>query len=341
MDGVRFDAIARLWRPGSRRRVVRLLVGGALGAAAPALVGSRGAKAGGCGADDPPCDWPNNPQLCCNGELGYVCMENFDCCLPGWQPCGGDPNSWACCCDPSAGQTCNPNFTPDGEEPCCQRCQIKTVKLWVKAFIPLEVYAEDGTTPVTLAVPDGPYAGQTMLPGPTPVNDCFLTDQRFFSGDLAAQSRTHSEVTINLRKKKVSEQEHGCSPTHEIDCEDGSLECEATGRVQGKKFYGFRATGGRQFTVFFRTYSSNPCFTGAPDIDCEGRFRIELNNAKDRATISFTGKVDRFPAFEAYASVNDGPGQAIFQHLPAPGDGPDDLFGRASEPVSGSVEVSC
>lgn len=223
-----------------------------------------------------------------------------------------------------------------GQVAAAEGCRIKKVTLWINAFIPREVFNADGSL-YTSEVPDGPHKGETMLPGPSALNDCFLTDQRSFSDAVAAPSRMHSEITINVKTGKVIDQKHRCSPTHEVDCEDGEVECAATGKVSGPRFSNFRPTGGREFTVFLRALAKNPCFTGSPPIDYEGRFRIELNGKKNKVTVLFKGKVDAFPAFEAYAAVDGGAPKPLFQHLPPPGNTPAKLPGRASVTVSGSA----
>ena len=54
--------------------------------------------------------------------------------------------------------------------------------------------------------------------------------------------------------------------------------------------------------------------------------------------VEFVGKVDDFPAFEAYVSINDGEPEIIQQLGPKPGAGPDSLFGDANREFRGRVD---
>jgi hypothetical protein len=47
----------------------------------------------------------------------------------------------------------------------------------------------------TKALPNG--GGMTMIPGPSPTSDCFLSDQRTFSNSPTVSSRTRSTVEID------------------------------------------------------------------------------------------------------------------------------------------------
>src|SRR5215211_2981390 len=58
-------------------------------------------------------------------------------------------------------------------------CKIRTITVWLNAFIPGHVPG------ITYPVPAGPYAGKTMIYNPIPGGDCFIGDQRDFSPDPA------------------------------------------------------------------------------------------------------------------------------------------------------------
>ena len=103
-------------------------------------------------------------------------------------------------------------------------CRVRTVTVWINAFIPRNVPG------FTIPYPKDPTL--TMIHGPfNAVSDCFLTDQRSFSSNIAAPSRLHSEITIDLTRREVVSQDSLSYPTHEVDCEDGDEECKAKGRV--------------------------------------------------------------------------------------------------------------
>mgnify|MGYP006943063210 CR=1 FL=1 len=73
-----------------------------------------------------------------------------------------------------------------------QQEEIKTVKVWINSFIPRDI------PDYTFDSPDG---NGTVIPGPhTPLHftTCFGTDNRDFSSEIHASSRTHSEVEFDV-----------------------------------------------------------------------------------------------------------------------------------------------
>ena len=64
--------------------------------------------------------------------------------------------------------------------------------------------------------------------------------------------------------------------------------------------------------------ASNPCSPSSRlfgDIDFTGTIEIDIA----QRTIEFNGLLDQFPAFEAYATINDGAGVTMFQESPPTG----------------------
>jgi hypothetical protein len=153
----------------------------------------------------------------------------------------------------------------------------------------------------------------------------------------------HSEVKVDVTgDPRIIYQYHNCDWTTEIDCEDGDEECKGKGVVKGPKFNNMRVSADkRNITINLRAAGNNPCFHGSPDIDYEGEVTITLNPSKDSASVDFKGRVDEFPYFEMYATVNDGAGKQIFTKEPDKGKTPGNLFGEADRAVSGSVNLSC
>jgi hypothetical protein len=223
-----------------------------------------------------------------------------------------------------------------------QPCRIETVQIWLKAFIP-------GSLPgLTRTVPSGPHVRKTMIPGPTFINDCFLTDQRSFSNGLRAPSRMTSAINIDVLTPKVVNQTHSCDPTVEVDCEDGAVECQRSGNTSRMKFSNFNClspctASNRTMTVQLQGAANNPCFTGSPDIDYRGTVTIQISSLSSGqvAQVSFNGFVDDFPAFEMYASINGGAGMPLFRLNSLPGKTPANLLGDANRPVRGSVRLVC
>jgi hypothetical protein len=142
----------------------------------------------------------------------------------------------------------------------------------------------------------------------------------------------HSEVKVDLTGTLVTiTQWHKCDPTVELDCATGIERQSKSGTVTGILFK--LASASLPIRINYQCAASNPCWRGSPDIDCEGAIVIDLA----ARTISVNGKIDAFPAFEMYATTNDGAGREIFKAMPPPGNTPMNLPGRANRPVSGRI----
>jgi hypothetical protein len=212
------------------------------------------------------------------------------------------------------------------------------IKIWIKAFIPRDI---PGTPGLTVQAPED--STETMLYGPAKgLNDCFLTDQRSFSSDIKAKARMHSEITVHLKNRTFigGDEYNFCNKTTEVDCEDGGVECSKTGKVTGRKFYNHQASAD-EFAVSLEAQGNNPCFTTSPDIDYEGIITLKRREEGAKVDVSFSGMVDKFPAFEMYAADHKGRTVTLFQKMPASGNTPRNLYGDASESVSGSATFTC
>jgi hypothetical protein len=210
----------------------------------------------------------------------------------------------------------------DAREPEPEWPEAQSVKVWVNAFIPGSYGGNiDGV---------GAASGHRLLPGPCAwFHDCFHTDDREFSNDIRASYRAHSEFRLELPSTELSEW-HDCGETIEHDCEDGDVECRETASTARMHWSDVRRSGS-VIELDISAASNNPCFSGSPDIHYVGTVSIDLAGR----TISFQGLVKGFPAYEGYATINDGAGQELFTHGPT-GD-PDSLFADPDMPVSGSV----
>jgi hypothetical protein len=190
------------------------------------------------------------------------------------------------------------------------------------------------TLGLTIPVPRNP--GKTMVKGPLPTSDCFLTDNRTFSPQIDASSRMHSEIEISISggstsggtAAQITRQQHRSDKTTEIDCEDGDIEGTAHGNTSRMRFSNLRSTGSK-FQVSIEGAANHPLVTDSPDIDYKGEFIVDLASR----TITFDGYVDEFPAFEAYASINNGSAIQIFLILPQPRKSPWNLWGPANRRV--------
>ena len=204
---------------------------------------------------------------------------------------------------------------------------IRTVKIWINAFIPRDIPR------YTRNVPAGFHFGKTMIPGPNPMSDCYLTDQRGFSNDLNAKSRMHSEVNVDFTGVRPTiTQNHKCDLTTELDCEDGDVESTGTGSTSRMLFQLGPSSTPQLAIISVKCAASNPCAPTSRlfgDIDYFGTLSINLA----ARSVKFEGKIDQFPAFEAYAGINGGTGVTLFQESPPVGNTVMNLPGNANRPI--------
>ena len=74
----------------------------------------------------------------------------------------------------------------------------------------------------------------------------------------------------------------------------------------------------------------------AADIDYEGTVTITRAAIGGPLTVKFDGKIDAFPAYECYASLNNVT-KELFRSAPPVGNTVADLLGSANRPITGSV----
>ena len=201
------------------------------------------------------------------------------------------------------------------------------VDFWIKAFIPLSV------PDITIPYPLDP-TGKSMIAGIPIIGDCFLTDQRSFDSARGASARMTSEAFVWVRPDGFNwSEEHHCGESTEVDCEDGAVEATDT---QSNENMAFTLQRGDSSAVVldFKAARNNPLVTFSPDIDLVGTLTVDRINK----FVEFVGKVDEFPAFEAYVSINGKDPETIRQLQPAAGAGPEDLFGEANREFRGRID---
>jgi hypothetical protein len=208
---------------------------------------------------------------------------------------------------------------------------VHSIKFWINAFVPAFIPG------ITVPVPG--RGGETMVPGPpelgfsggagaglgkyslTPLARApygFQTDGRVFSSDPKASSRMHSEVKVDTATgQQTVTQHHECGRTLVYSQTDGSIlrsgftDNRRMGFVVSKDIPGF--VGLRMSCA-----SSNPCVPASTRItDIEYSGDLEIDFAKRSILIKLF--LDDFPAFEAYAAINDGPGVELFRRMPEKG----------------------
>jgi hypothetical protein len=210
------------------------------------------------------------------------------------------------------------------------------LRFWVNAFIP-------GTIPnltVTVTGPT-PSAGLTALPGPglaIPNGSlCYLTDQRGFSGDAAAQHRMQIMVEVDLALSTLGSTSHS-DPTTGVDCAGGITRCERRAnpdRIQARNFGSETlSNGSRRYFVTLTAAGSNPCITVAPDIDWTMSVVVVWDCSSGRVTVSADGFIEPFPAFEMYANLNGSTPTTLFQEGPLTGSSPWNLPGSPNRSLT-------
>ncbi|MBI1257154.1 MAG: hypothetical protein GC204_06760 [Chloroflexi bacterium] len=216
---------------------------------------------------------------------------------------------------------------------------IRTVKIWIKAFIP-------ATYEGAVLVPgEGEHAGKTMLTNAFLVSRTFLTDQRGFSDDIHADARMHSEIEVDVVKGRENYQFHHCYDTIEVDPKSGEEKCRAQGETHNMRFHDFKvAPDQRRYTVRIKAGSKNPCIKLgtlklAANLDFEGGIIINVGDDPTTAVVTFTGKVEKYPAFEMYASANNGAPQMVFQVGVAPDAKEGDILGKPERAVTGKAHL--
>ncbi len=102
----------------------------------------------------------------------------------------------------------------------------------------------------------------------------------------------------------------------------------------------------QRFTLKIKAASKNPCvkigpLAVSPNLDFEGTINVAITDDQTSAIVTFTGKVETYPAFEMYASVNDGQPETVFQIGVAPEAGVADLTGAPERDITGRAELNC
>lgn len=111
------------------------------------------------------------------------------------------------------------------------------------------------------------------------------------------------------------------------------MEGTETQDADGLKFLE-KSSSGDRVVLEYEGAASNPLVTLAPDIDLKGTLTVD----RVQGFVEFVGKVDDFPAFEAYVSVNGSAPSTIGTLGPKDGAGPGSLVGGAGREFRGRVD---
>jgi hypothetical protein len=183
------------------------------------------------------------------------------------------------------------------------------IALWVKAFIPTN-------GPAAIAnVPNHP--GQTMLNGLGV--GCFLTDQRGFSINRAAEARMTSTIIFTLTGTGISSvtQVHQTGVTQKVNCGSGATAglCRAQAENRGMEFKNIQFDAAQKIaSMTLEGAASNPCFEWAgPNPAPNIHYKVLLSFDTTNKTWGLTAIAGQFPAFEGYIQVEGGPVKTLFQ----------------------------
>lgn len=241
---------------------------------------------------------------------------------------------------------------------------------WINAFIPAFVpeYSQSITT--------GVHAGKTAIPLPglaraNPFNMLknwnvgYLTDQRSFSNKIDSSVRMRSLVEVEISRDSIYlvRAIHETSGTTEVDIESGeqlgfkpadlsrcwwrpTVRPVQVGRVHipfvpGTEPFMMPGRGGSTtFDMQLLGQAADPLVSAAADIDYEGVVSFSVSAQSGNllsVAVEFDGKIDAFPAFEAYASFA-GRILPIFNAPPPRGNTVMNLPGRANRPIFGVAQ---
>jgi hypothetical protein len=233
------------------------------------------------------------------------------------------------------------------------------VAIWINAFIPRTVAG------YTRAIPNGIHRAKTAVPLPAvalanPLNwslhtdNGFLTDQRGFDSSRTASVRMRSLAVVELSPPSLVSQSHTSSGTTQVDMVTGAVRGFARARMSDCSFQlvlpphrvqlGSRSASAVApaaspiMTLGLHAAASDPLVRGAANIVYAGDFVIAPAKTSSHVTVEFVGKVDAFPAFEGYASLN-GVTKALFTLLPSPGNTVLDLALFKFRQVKGAVTL--
>jgi hypothetical protein len=236
-----------------------------------------------------------------------------------------------------------------------------SLRFWINAFIPKTV------TGYTRVITAGTHAGKSAIPLPTladlnPVNlwkdvwsafDIgYLTDQRGFSTAPSASVRMRSWVDIDPATLAVIDKGHESSGTTEVDLSTGAQlgfkvadmsRCKwttpkirppsASPSFPGPVFPG-SPLGSTALMLELEAAAGDPLVSAAADIDYEGLLVVTPGPGSGALSVRFEGKIDSFPAFEAYASL-DGKTKELFKAPPPAGNTVQSLPGKANRDIRG------
>ena len=215
------------------------------------------------------------------------------------------------------------------------------IKVWTKAFIPsilLTTTSKELTwrSKFLALASEAGKEGSSFLPLLTyfPYLCAYATDNRSFSADANASARITTVVDIPDHRKQDVLIHRYSDPTHQVSRNFMSLIYGEEFHVQSKTSTpkGARVIEKTEngLNISFSSSGCNPFFQAcntsfAPSITMDFDLNFNFSNA-DRIAVELSGRVSKFPAFEAYLQIDDNTPITLFRHLPKKGNTPLNLL---------------
>jgi hypothetical protein len=187
-------------------------------------------------------------------------------------------------------------------------------RFWIHAFIP--------NSGLDIVEPVPGSADRYMIPGPQFAglgdSSCYNTNDRTFDSSLEADSKIIAEIEFDVQAPGVGNVSKTIPPlgkTIRYDCNDGTV--LKTGQASNENV----SLGDPSYDAGVVSFAvdgdaANPLIAAprgwTPSIKFHATVTVDTNSK----SVQFVGTIARFPAYEAYLSVDDGPPVTIFQISP-------------------------
>ena len=207
------------------------------------------------------------------------------------------------------------------------------VHIYLRAFIPKDHPANPGyvrpvpTKPNLFVIPNPHFSLtslQTWLCTPSVPGDdtCFSSDNRDFSSDLNVTSRALTEFVLVISGSSVTVEKaagrefHRTDMTHKVSCQTGADLVPPKAGSTSNMHFGTPAMADGIIQIVVDGRAANPLApvpeAVSPDVQYGGTFTYDTQ----KNTLRFQGSTKIFPAYEAYAQLNDGPIVTLFTISP-------------------------
>jgi len=160
-----------------------------------------------------------------------------------------------------------------------------------------------------------------MIPGPpTMSGKCFFTNHRSFSSSRGAEAKLFTAFTLRVNGASATvmgeangSATHATGPSTRVTCDTGGDREVRSGPLRVDALGGPHSAGGRH-QVILQAAAANPFAPAgiSPSID----YSLDLIYDASTKTLTYNGSIGKFPAYEAYASLNGGDVKRLFRQSP-------------------------